>query len=93
MILSPEALNGFELLVKFNSKDADKYAWRLDSTRPAVEGEYCNQDTECGCCYCDADAVTVYELSRPRWSKSNKAWVLEERTEFECVDCLGFWAE
>ena len=93
MILSPEALNGYEMLVKLHSNSVDSYAWRVDSTRPAVEGEGCTNDEECGCCYCDAQAVTVYSLSRPRWSKSGKAWVLETRTEFECAEHLGVWAD
>lgn len=83
MALSTQDLAGFVRIGSF-----DVYEWRVDSTRPARADEVCGADLECGCCYCEQEGVIAYEVSRPRYSRSRKEWVLESDVFVECADCI-----
>lgn len=85
MLLTDSDLKGY---TKFYG---DSYEWRIDATRPATADEVCSADLECGCCYCEEDGVTVYEVSRPRYSKSSKGYVLSTDVFVECASCKGYF--
>ena len=61
------------------------YEWRLDSSVSDTTG-MCSIDDGCGCCDCGEDSIMRYEYSRPRYSKSRKAWELETNTHLVCVN-------
>jgi len=63
------------------------YAWRLDSSVADTKG-FCSVDDGCGCCDCNEVSVVRNDYSMPRYSKSQKAWVLDTMTMWFCTNHL-----
>lgn len=78
MTVSPLDLAGFELICE------GVYEWREVSRVELSEG-YCSHYADCGLCDCEGVAVVEVTSTRPRYSRSQKGYVLEVDVMRECV--------
>jgi len=82
--LTEQELSEYTLKVYKNFSD---YDWRLDSSVADTTGE-CERSDECGCCDCGNDSVVRNTYSIPRYSKSQKGWVLDTMSVWLCANHL-----
>ena len=80
MLLSELDLQGFTPLYSGSSV----YEWR-EVSRVEVSGGYCSSYAECGLCDCEGDVVVEVTSERPRYSRSQRGYVLEVEVERLCL--------